>query len=837
MSRHMKKLPLIRHITDIRPVRILTAVILVFCLLFLFPEFNSTDCHAKKDLTKTTETLKKVNSFDYFTDSVTGISSKKWSKSTVKNNIANFSAQFSGPNGMPLEEYKAAMEQVWTDCTVYNREPEKIDFSLTKSYTYNDLIKFMKLLSRYEGVYLYDIGCTTSGRTMYALEIDIPTETTDSDFVKETVILTGSIHARETAGTTYILKELIDLVQANTDESRNVLSSIRFVAVPCVNPDGREGIAFDTKNYSYNSKTLWKATSNGTDLGRNFPGLSWGQTLKGNKTSIYISSSSSKLFYPGAYAGSCNETKAMIKFLYHYTVVEKAAIYIDYHQQGAVSYAGKPWDLSTHQSDCKELANALFSRMNIGNRIKYRWHAEETDYGLNGTGSTMSDYASSVAYGAKFSPGFGFCVYTDGINEYPLCAIPRMDKNRINLYKEPNPSFRSMTFEIGYGNEYLGYSEAARKLIAAEYTAYRFDRIPYYLYDYLSEMNYAPGFGPQKTVVRIMSVGDNLIHENIYKAALQQDGTYNFNPIYKVLKKYIKDADVKIVNQETILVNSPDKYSGYPSFGSPTAVGDALVRAGFNVITHATNHSYEKKVNGILNSVKFWKQYSDKVLMTGIYESEEDYRNISIGTYNGIKIAFLNYTYGLNGQTLPTDKQYLVKLLDKKIIISEIKRARLLADFVIVLPHWGTEMEFSPSDSQKKLAREMAEAGADCIIGTHPHVVEPLEYISTTDGRTVPCYYSLGNVISNMFRRAAQVGGLADITIEMQRGKVTVTSSSLEGIANHIGGDDDIFIAYPLSLYPAKLAGNRSAETTISSSGKEVIRILKDIFESAAGAE
>ena len=433
---------------------------------------------AALDRTKSTDTLKTVNSFDYYSDSITGCSSDKMSVSAIKKSISAFNANFTGPDGMPVKEYKAAMEQIWTDCTVYNSEPEKISFSLTQTYKYDELVSIMKKLSRYPGVYLYDIGSSGSGRRMYAIEIDVP-----SDIKKETVVLTGTIHARETAGTTFILKELIDLVQSTSDEAKDVLSRIRFVTVPLVNPDGREGVCFDTSHFTYKNGQLWKASANGTDLGRNFPGLSWGQVSKGNKISSYISDSPSKLYYPGDYAGSCNETKALMKFLYHYVAHEKARILIDYHQQGAISYAGKPWADSKKQQAEKNLAVTLFKKMNEGNRIHYNWHTEDDVYGLNGTGSTLTDYAESIACGAKFSPGYGFYVYTDGVKEFPLCAIPRMDRNYRSVNGPVNPDFLSMTFEIGYGREYLGYSEATRKLLSKEYFNYHFDKVLYYVAD------------------------------------------------------------------------------------------------------------------------------------------------------------------------------------------------------------------------------------------------------------------------------------------------------------------------------------------------------------------
>lgn len=431
------------------------------------------------DVLFSTDTLGKVNNFDYFTDSVTGVSDTQYTEEELEAAIKERGATYGGTPGMPVEEYRAAMERLWIDCTQYGSNIELIDFSLTKKYRYSELESILGKLSRYEGVYLYDIGRTTEGRTMYALEIDMP-----SDKDKTTVILTGTIHARETAGTTYLFKEIIDLLQNETDENNEILENLRIAAVLCVNPDGREGVGFDTANFTYSDGQLWKAASNGTDLNRNFPGLSFSQVGKGNKKSANISTSPRKIFYPGEYGGCNSEIKAMIKFLYHYIVREKAPILIDYHQQGSIGYAGKPWDSIAHQKACQNLADQMFSMMNKGNSRKYIWIAEPDEYGLNGQGSTLTDYACSVAYGAKFSPAFGFCVYTDGIREYPLSEIPKMDESPIT-FDIPNNSFRTMTFEIGSGRSYLGYSESTRKLLEEEYAKYHFDKVFYRIYEIL----------------------------------------------------------------------------------------------------------------------------------------------------------------------------------------------------------------------------------------------------------------------------------------------------------------------------------------------------------------
>lgn len=413
-----------------------------------------------------TKTIKKVNYIDYYVNSSTGISNTLLNSDEINEKILQY-GKFIGNGGMDAQEYKKVMNNKWLDVTEYEN-PIYLNIDLNNSYTYNDLVNIMQKLSRFEGVYLYQIGTSTQGKPLYAIEID-RTNIENPD----TLILTGNVHARETAGSCYIIKELIDLVQSNSIEVENYLSNIRIAAVACVNPDGREGVCFDVENYTYSDGQYWKATSNGTDINRNFPGLSWGQLKKGNSQAT-ISLDNKTLNYPGDYAGSCRETQALMKFLYHYIVVEQGSTLIDYHQQGRIGYAGKPWQTKEQEQRCIDLANDIFSYMNIGNISKYHYESEKKSYGLDGSGSTLTDYATSIAVGAKYSPQYGFSVMTHEFEEYPLIMFGDLDNTN---FEEVNSKFRTMTFEIGDGKQYLGYSEETRKLLNEEYYTYHYDTV------------------------------------------------------------------------------------------------------------------------------------------------------------------------------------------------------------------------------------------------------------------------------------------------------------------------------------------------------------------------
>ncbi|MBQ6090121.1 MAG: hypothetical protein IJL07_02525 [Lachnospiraceae bacterium] len=462
--------------------RVLSLLLLIIITVNAPVGASSAVASESEDSVFETETLKIVNHFDYFTDSISPLSEKAMSKSEITKALAPY-GKYLGTPGMPVYAYRDAMEQKWEDVTERDKKFTGVEIDLEKRYTYNSLVSIMKKLSRIDGVNLYKIGKSTQDRDMYAIEIDLP-----SDEEKDTIILTGTIHARETAGCTYILKELVDLLQDNSAKARKTLSRTRFVAVPCVNPDGREGVCYNPETYSYKKGELWKATTSGTDLNRNFPGLSWAQLKKGYEKSDYLSTSPDKLYYPGPFAGSAPETRAMMKFLYHYVVIEKAVMYIDYHQQGRIMYTEKPWCGSEQRKLSKDAANHFKEFLNKGqkksSKNKYTAVKEDKDYGLNGVGSTMTDYACSIANGSKYSRAYGFNVYCTKTAEYPLIMIPRLDDTRKNLIEAPNPSLITFTFEIGWGKDSLGYSSKARALIADEYKTFHYDKVLFEMSDY-----------------------------------------------------------------------------------------------------------------------------------------------------------------------------------------------------------------------------------------------------------------------------------------------------------------------------------------------------------------
>ncbi len=307
--------------------------------------------------------------------------------------------------------------------------------------------------------------------------------------------------------------------------------------------------------------------------------------------------------------------------------------------------------------------------------------------------------------------------------------------------------------------------------------------------------------------VNLLAVGDNLIHIQVIESGQQEDGTYNYDHLYSNLKEMISAADIAVINQETILGGDDFAYTGYPNFNSPTEIGDAVVNAGFDVVLHATNHTMDKGYKAFQNTLDYWKKHP-QIRVLGINETEEDSTKIQIIEKNGIKIAMLNYTYSLNGHEVPKDKPYLVNMLDKKKMEEDIQKAEEEADFTIVFPHWGTEYVYAPTKTQKNLTTFFYEQGVDLIVGTHPHVLEPVEWIETNPGQPMLVYYSLGNFISYQREAPRMLGGIAHVTITKDSRGTYISDSSITPIVTHYenGPEDYNYGLFRLSDYTSDLS-------------------------------
>lgn len=318
---------------------------------------------------------------------------------------------------------------------------------------------------------------------------------------------------------------------------------------------------------------------------------------------------------------------------------------------------------------------------------------------------------------------------------------------------------------------------------------------------------------PIVSSVRLMAVGDNLMHLSNTMSAKQADGSFDFTYHFQHVAPIIQQADLAVVNQECVMGGIELGIQTYPCFNTVYEVGRDLVKAGFNVILAANNHILDQGEIGLQNMIRYWKTNYPDIPLLGIHDTKEDSEVIHVVEKNGIQIAMLNYTYDTNVKDGIQEKPYLVDYLKEEKIEADIKKAKERSDFVIVFPHWGEEYNDTPTPEVQELAKKMAEWGADLIIGAHPHVVEPVEWIPRANDKPTLVYYSLGNFQSEQFRTEHMLGGLADVTIvKDQSGDTYVTSHTMQYLVTHYQltipdlGYYNIVTTYPWEQYSPALA-------------------------------
>lgn len=307
-------------------------------------------------------------------------------------------------------------------------------------------------------------------------------------------------------------------------------------------------------------------------------------------------------------------------------------------------------------------------------------------------------------------------------------------------------------------------------------------------------INYETVDTKKTTKVSMAMVGDALIHATVYLTANRYANYngYDFKPMLKYTKELIQDYDLAYYNQETILGGKELGLSTYPLFNSPYEVGDAFIDAGFNLVSLATNHTLDKGERGILNSRAYWNK-QENVVAAGSYSSNEERDKIIVSEKNGLTYAFLSYTTYTNGLIVPKGKEYLVNVYDKEKVKKDVEAYKDKVDVIMVAMHWGTEYVSYPTTAQKEIANYLASLGVNLIIGTHPHVIEPIEYIGDT-----LVIYSLGNFVSSQVGVERLTGLMAslDIIKEEYHGETKITFDNIEGTLLYTDRNNG-YIVYP----------------------------------------
>lgn len=267
-----------------------------------------------------------------------------------------------------------------------------------------------------------------------------------------------------------------------------------------------------------------------------------------------------------------------------------------------------------------------------------------------------------------------------------------------------------------------------------------------------------------------------------------QNKTYNFDHFFKEVKPIITKGDWAIANLETPVAGPEFGYSEFPIFNAPAQIVDAAKKTGFNILTTANNHALDKGERGVINTIKNVR--SRKVALVGTATSAKEAEKILILNKNNISMAILAYTFSTNGIPIPQGKNYLISLIDEKKIVKDIARARKQgAEIVTICLHFGDEYQRQPNAKQKQLVQRLIAAGADIILGNHPHVVQPYQIFKVRgkDGklRTRVAIYSLGNFIAYQLGNYKDIGVIFSVKLRKRFPEKTVEITQVEAIPTY----------------------------------------------------
>jgi poly-gamma-glutamate synthesis protein (capsule biosynthesis protein) len=341
---------------------------------------------------------------------------------------------------------------------------------------------------------------------------------------------------------------------------------------------------------------------------------------------------------------------------------------------------------------------------------------------------------------------------------------------------------------------------------------------------------------PPEKRLSFLAAGDNLIHTYIYydaaerATALGNDGSYDFNNMYDGIRDLVESADISYINQETPLAGSEYGYSGYPQFNTPREMGTTLVDMGFDIINIANNHMLDMRDDGLRDTIEYWDTWEDEnILQIGGYVNDLDYETIRYVSADGVRIAFLSYTYGTNGIPLQGKHDLVIPLPDDETIKRHLEKARKNADFVFVSMHWGWEDTFEPNADQKHYAALCNEYGADVIIGTHPHVLQPVEWLTNNEGHKTLVVYSLGNLLSTQSYYRNMVGGLLTFDIVSSAEEKYVTDVKLTPTFTYYNNNHRELGVYLLEDFPPDKIPSHGAQVNKYFTYDTLTQMVEDV--------
>ena len=362
----------------------------------------------------------------------------------------------------------------------------------------------------------------------------------------------------------------------------------------------------------------------------------------------------------------------------------------------------------------------------------------------------------------------------------------------------------------------------------------------------------------ETTTATVLAVGDNLVQPSLLSSGQSESGAWNYDSVYDNLRSDIQAADIAIVNQETPFTANHDAVSGTAPYATPTEIGDALVNAGFNVVTSATALIDDNGSSMINETLNYWETSHPDVTLVGIHKNQSGIDAPKIVEINGIKIAFLNYTFPSYGSqtvssgdstdnsdgsandsassdtsdsstgdadssgstdTSTSGKGSMIDTFSTADVAAAIKQAKASADCVIFSANWGKTEEPMPTEYEKEWANFLMEQGVDVVIGTNPNVLQPYGYLTDDAGHNMLIYYSLGNFVTGQETLKQLLGGMATFTIqktvEGDQTTIEIQDAALTPLVMHYSYDNKEYRPYKLSEYTDALASAHSVRESI----------------------
>lgn len=343
------------------------------------------------------------------------------------------------------------------------------------------------------------------------------------------------------------------------------------------------------------------------------------------------------------------------------------------------------------------------------------------------------------------------------------------------------------------------------------------------------------------TTATVLAVGDNLVQPSLLASGQSETGAWNYDSVYANLKSDIQAADIAMVNQETPFTTDHSAVSGTAPYATPTEIGDALVNAGFNVVTSATALIDDNGSSMINETLNYWETSHPDVTLVGIHKSQTSTNTAKIVEINGIKIAFLDYTFPAYGSqsgisdnsadttgssassgstaTSSSGKGSMIDTFNTADVAAAIKQAKASADCVIFSANWGKTEEPMPTEYEKEWANFLMEQGVDVVIGTNPNVLQPYGYLTDDSGHNMLIYYSLGNFVTGQETLKQLLGGMAAFTIQKtvdgDQTSIQIQDATLTPLVMHYSYDTLEYAPYKLDDYTDALASAHSVRQSI----------------------